>query len=713
VTEFALILGIQVAALAYALVMGRGVAAHGGGPQRARRLSNALERATTALVLRQARLLVPVAAAVALAFAVLHFTLAPVTGLSRPGAAGTAGAGLLLGAALTWVGARFAVRLGVGSTLRATLSASRSLDSALSAAARAGGAVSLGMEALSGLGLVLVFGTAFALAGGTVQSARDALTLAHDVARLLPCFPLGAALGTLIVQRSGATYQTAADIGGDVSAEQKFGLARDDPRNPTLIGELAGDQLGEGATRAALVFLTAATSHSALLAIGLYAASLADAPQIALVLLPFVVRAFFLLGSGFGVAVVRVEEMKSPSGGLFRGYLTTVAIGLAGVWGASFWLAREQVPLFALAGLVGAVTPVAVAIPVWMRLLRATAGLRDTAESLRIGGGTAALMGLGTALEAIVLPVLGIGLCTVLAFQLGASSALHSGGIWTSLVAWAALAGAAPFAAAVSAVGTLAEGAPSVATLSGADSEAQRRTARLDEAQPFAASARSQLILTVGAAAQLSALAIPALARKPLRMEIGLLDPAVAWSGALGAALVLAYAGSGARAALRAARDVASEVDRQLRRFPREHGSALIPHDFSPSYKACVDIVSRLPLGRGGLTALGALAVPGALALTLLLLYSGAENKRAIEGLMAFVLFSGLVGFAAALSLDVARATLTSVCRSARAQAGADPLPASASDGAADVLGHAAGPAAQALVVGAAALALAVAPFLH
>lgn len=708
-----MILGIQVAALAYALVMGRGVATIGAGTQRARRLGSALERATSALALRQARILMPAAAAVALLFASLHFTFAPATNLSRPGAAGGAGAALLLGASLTWLGARFAVRLGVGSTIRTTLAASRSLDSALSAAARAGGAVSLGMEALSGLGLVLVFGAAFALAGGTVQAPRDALLLALDVARLLPCFPLGAALGTLIVQRSGGTYQAAADIGGDVSAEQKFGLGRDDPRSPTLIGELAGDHLGEGATRAALLFLTAATSHSALLAVGLYAASLADTPPFALVLLPLVVRAFFLLGSGFGVAVVRVEEMKSPSGGLFRGYLTTAAVGLAGVWGASFWLAREQVMLFALAGAVGAVTPVAVAIPVWVRLLRATTGLRETAESLRIGGGTAALMGLGTALEALLLPVLGIGLCMALSFQLGASSPLHSGGIWTWLVAWAALAGCAPFAAAVSAVGTLAEGAPSVAALSGADSEAQRRTARLDEAQPFAASARSLLILSAGAAAQLSALAIPALARKPVSLEIGLLDPAVAWSGALGAALVLAYAGSSARAALRGARDVAMEVDRQLRRFPREQGSAMIPHDFSPSYKACVDIVSRLPLGRGGLTALGALAIPGALALALLLLYSGPENKRAIEGLMSFVLFSGLIGFAAALSLDVARATLTSVCRSARAQAGADPLPASASDGAADVLGHAAGPAVQALVVAAAALALAVAPFLH
>jgi hypothetical protein len=163
---------------------------------------------------------------------------------------------------------------------------------------------------------------------------------------------------------------------------------------------------------------------------------------------------------------------------------------------------------------------------------------------------------------------------------------------------------------------------------------------------------------------------------------------------------------------------VASEVERQLRRFPREQGAAaaLIPQDFSPSYKACVDIVSRLALGRSGwgtLAGVALLAAEGVLALALHLLYSDSESKRAIEGLMSFVLFSGLIGFTAALALDVARATLTTVCRSARAQAGGEPLPAVAGDGAANVLGHAAGPAAQAFVVGAAALALVIAPFLH
>jgi Na+/H+-translocating membrane pyrophosphatase len=164
---------------------------------------------------------------------------------------------------------------------------------------------------------------------------------------------------------------------------------------------------------------------------------------------------------------------------------------------------------------------------------------------------------------------------------------------------------------------------------------------------------------------------------------------------------------------VRGGREVATEVERQLRKFPREHGVSLIPLDFSPSYKACVDLSSRLAFVRLGPQALGALALPAALALGLRLAYGGPERARAVEGLMSCVLFSALVGFAAALAFDVARATLSSGCRSARAQAGSEPLLAVAGDGAADLFGHAAGPAAQALLMGTAALCLAVAPFMN
>lgn len=708
-----MILAIQVVALAYSLVIGRSVLVSSASPGRLRRLGSALERATSAFSAEQGRRLAAVTAALAVALCALYWQRGGTGALSGGPAGIGAGLGVATGAALCWFAARNALRLGVGVSVQVAIATARGVDRALSLAMRAGGAASLSAEALSALGVVAVFGVIFALLGGTALPPPQALSLAGDVTAVLSSFPLGAALAALAAQRSGGLYQASVDIGSDVASEQRFGLSREDPRNPALVGELVGSHLGESSTRAALLFVTAATSHVALLALGLATASAESSPSVSLVLLPFLVRAFFVLASAFGCAVVRTEEMTSPSAGILRGSLSASTIGLAGLCGACLWLAREHFWAFFLAGSIGTLSAGLLALPVWARLLRPAGSLREATDALRIGGGSAALMSLGAALQASLLPILAVGLGAMCAFQLGVHSGLPSGGVWTSLVAWAALIGVAPFAFAASSVATIADGAPAIAALTGADPEAHRRAARLDETQSIATSARAQLIAAATAAALLAALAIPALARTALRVEVGLFEPVVTWSGALGAALVLAYAGASARRAVRGGREVATEVDRQLRRFPREHGISLIPQDFSPSYKACVDLSSRLALSRLGPQALGALALPAALALALRLAYGGATEPRAVEGLMSYVLFSALVGFAAALAFDLARATLSAVCRSARSQRGSEPLLTVAGDGAADLFGHAAGPAAQALVMGTAALALAAAPFMN
>jgi Na+/H+-translocating membrane pyrophosphatase len=180
----------------------------------------------------------------------------------------------------------------------------------------------------------------------------------------------------------------------------------------------------------------------------------------------------------------------------------------------------------------------------------------------------------------------------------------------------------------------------------------------------------------------------------------------------VGAAWLMAYVGSCSRAAVRGGREVAVDVDRQLRKFTREAGTGAIPSDFSPSYKSCVDIATRFGLSGLALGALGALAVPALLALGLRLVFGSAPSSRAIEGLMSCVLFVALIGLSLALALDLTRGMLSAAER-ARGYVPNDASYSNSTDGAANVFGHAAAPAAHALLVGTAALALAVAPFMN
>jgi K(+)-stimulated pyrophosphate-energized sodium pump len=708
VKEFALILAIQFAALVYALVAGRRVLTP-VNVNRLRRISGALERATGTVQLGHGRVVALGAAAIAAVLGGLYATRAATPEVGHSAAAIFVAVGVLLGAALTFLVARAAARLGIAASVRTTQTASRGLDRALISVVDAGGAISLATEAVCSLGLAALFGIAFALAGGTVAPPAQSLALARQLTALLASFPLGAALAAVVCQRGGGTYQAASRLGGGAVA----GLTRDNPQNPALIGELAGDHLGHAAARASLEFVSSATAQIALLALGLAITELdglAAAPQ---ALLPFLVRAFFVLASGFGFAAVRVEEMRNPSGGLLRGYASSLVVGLAGLAGACLWLAREHFFTFFLAGASGALAPCLVGAVVWSRFPRPASAVSRDGDPAKLSDGALVWGRLGAALEQVLWPVVGLAAASTAAFQLGARSGISSGGLWALLLSSAALLGAVPFAHAVSAVGTLAEGAAAMGALAAADAEAQRRAARLNEVRAVAVAARAELIAGMAIAALLSALALPAMARQTLRFEVGLFDPAVTWSAALGAVFALGYAGAAARAAVQGAREIAAEVERQLKRFPRDNGIFRIPNDFSPSYKLCVEAAARLSVSGLAKSSLIAFALPAGLALALRLIYSGAESNRAIEGLMSIVLLSGLVGFALALAFEVARALLTSTSRYPRATLSGEPSLASFGEGAADVFGHAAGPAAQAFVIGVGALALALAPFMN
>jgi len=189
--------------------------------------------------------------------------------------------------------------------------------------------------------------------------------------------------------------------------------------------------------------------------------------------------------------------------------------------------------------------------------------------------------------------------------------------------------------------------------------------------------------------------------------------PTLVWCGALGAALVLGYAGGAVRAAVRAAREVALEVERQLRGFPRDQGKALIPPEYAPSYKSCEELTARHALA-GALPEVGAfLVVPLLLGVALRLMYRSGSPWLLTDGLTSFVVVAAVTGLGAALVVDGARAALGSARRATRPRGSAPGYAASVSgDVVADMLGNVAGPAAHLMGKAGAALLLALAPFL-
>jgi K(+)-stimulated pyrophosphate-energized sodium pump len=215
----------------------------------------------------------------------------------------------VMGSGFSLTVGQIGMRMAVQGNVRVASASRRSFGDALRIAYRTGtitGMLTDGLGLLGGTAIFIVLGIA----------APDALL----------GFGFGGTLLALFMRVGGGIFTKAADVGADLVGKVEAGIPEDDPRNPAVVADLVGDNVGDCAGMAADIFESYEVTIVAglILALALYHIT----GQIEWIIFPLIVRGIGVLSSIIGTYVVRGGPGKAGNAmtAIFRGFLSSAAI---------------------------------------------------------------------------------------------------------------------------------------------------------------------------------------------------------------------------------------------------------------------------------------------------------------------------------------------------------------------------------------------------
>ena len=525
----------------------------------------------------------------------------------------------IFGAICSGIAGYIGMFVSIRANIRTASATRSSLNTGLQIALRGGAVSGLFVVAMSLLGVGGLFAVLSMIGIG-----------AEKIPFLIVGYGFGASFVALFAQLGGGIFTKAADVGADLVGKVEAGIPEDDPRNPAVIADLVGDNVGDCAGRGADLFESTAAENigAMILGVGLY-------PYFGLkgILFPLVVRAFGLLASIAGIMVVRTPEDGDPMHALNRGYYLTTVLAALGFGIGCYWLlSTPQAPdawwHFWLCGVIGLLAAVAFVFITQYYTEYKYRPVKSIAIASQTGPATNIIAGFSVALECTAVPVVVIAIAILTSYYLGQHSGVAGAGLFGTAVATMGMLGTAAYILAMDTFGPIADNAGGIIEMSHQSEEVRRKTDRLD------AVGNTTKALTkgyaIGSAALASFLLFSAYLDEvrnygvPL-VAVDIAKPEVFIGGLLGAMLIFLFSALAISAVGKAAFYVIHEVRRQFREHP-----GILAGTEQPSYRQCVDIVTAGALKQMVLPGLLTVGMPIVVGLVFKELGIGAEAVAAM-----------------------------------------------------------------------------------